>query len=579
MNDLDTNTLRAALAPWRPAPTQFEAGVLARLSNPSPFAEPNASEDSDELLRVAASVMPFALQNNLPTTAGIGSWGKLPLTSKLIGWAALPAIGIFFAIGGSLFAAATMRRFVASAGPPNDDPAEQAAATHRWWQSYRVPLMVLWGCILIGPFFGMPVSFLFLCVVSSVAMMSLIRILANYGFANRDEVGGSCVAGLCLLAQAIDGTRSLGSKPHLLDTALLPAILWTGALCLILFIRPIARVGTPKILSLLPVRLLFLVLLGGLIAFSSQTLWWPVNSKTVQHVVETFDAGRRQRMTWQHWAICVSALKDAGIEPNLAVARRSLDKILDQQEIRSVMSPAAQVGLLRPAEVSQLQDFQSDRETLLKPWTPGRAPALIPSLDLKRGTIELLAASGRLTVAERDTLEHKLLKSLDSLKPTFDLLGDLLTIDQLLERIDRPLDREKYRDQVHTWLVKLQCKTGRFGIQAGGFSLGEQLEFSDLSATADAIELMKSFGVPEQVDLIALRSYLRPQRSDRFVLEQAALRAATRMQLATLPTGSRIPPWWKVVLMERDLIFATLLVLVCIYGTWICPSHQRVPPT
>lgn len=152
-----------------------------------------------------------------------------------------------------------------------------------------------------------------------------------------------------------------------------------------------------------------------------------------------------------------------------------------------------------------------------------------------------------------------------------EVLEPALRATQLLELIERPVDRDRYRARIHEWLLKSHSKSGGGFQLAGGFRTylnAERPLPGDLAATSDAIKLMAFYGVPDGLDLNWVRSFLRPL-SYRAMGEQW-MAAATLDRLNKLPGASQ-PSWLEVLSYERALLAAAVLVGLCIYATYLSP--------
>ncbi|MCA9006976.1 MAG: hypothetical protein KDA70_16990, partial [Planctomycetaceae bacterium] len=183
-----------------------------------------------------------------------------------------------------------------------------------------------------------------------------------------------------------------------------------------------------------------------------------------------------------------------------------------------------------------------------------------------------LDQTGQLTPADRDYLEQRLLATLDScVGENANVLETALRVTQLLEVIDRPIDRDKYRQQVHDWLLQFHSDQTHFYQIAGGFEQYQDSSAS-LETTSHAVELMQIFGVPENLDLNEVRSFLRPlyfrPSDDKWTA------AVTLRRLNSLP-GVMQPTWLEWMYYERSLLTAILLVALCLYATWSSPPPQK----
>jgi hypothetical protein len=83
---------------------------------------------------------------------------------------------------------------------------------------------------------------------------------------------------------------------------------------------------------------------------------------------------------------------------------------------------------------------------------------------------------------------------------------------------------------------------------------------------------MEIYGVPDDLDLLWTRSFLRPLGTRQLSSDQWVA-AATLARLDQLPGVTR-PSWLEMLYYERTLIAAALLVGLCLFATFSLP---RVP--
>ena len=139
---------------------------------------------------------------------------------------------------------------------------------------------------------------------------------------------------------------------------------------------------------------------------------------------------------------------------------------------------------------------------------------------------------------------------------------------QLLDLIDRPIDRDHYRARVHEWLREFHSKKTHFHQIAGGFEQYKDIS-TPLQFTAHAIELMKIYGIPNDLEVNWVRSYLRPlcfRPSNRKWIAAVSLDRLNRLP------GIALPTWLEILYYERSLITAIVLVALCIYATLSSPK-------
>jgi len=199
-------------------------------------------------------------------------------------------------------------------------------------------------------------------------------------------------------------------------------------------------------------------------------------------------------------------------------------------------------------------------------------PQVIASLTQFDWVIRAAALRNDLSPRERDVLEQRLHATLEDLTQSrSDVLETALRVTQLLEVIERPLDRDQYRDKVHDWLRKFHTKnTGGFQY-AGGFTQYLDHPIGSLESTSYAVELMEVYGVSDALDLNWVRSFLRP--SVYRLSDDKWVSAASLDRLNHLPDVER-PTWLEVLYYERTLLAAAVLVGLCIYATLSTPKSR-----
>ncbi|WP_298858685.1 hypothetical protein [uncultured Gimesia sp.] len=305
--------------------------------------------------------------------------------------------------------------------------------------------------------------------------------------------------------------------------------------------------------------------------FTNQ-IWWPATPARILQHVESFEKGRFPSLTFRDWEIPASWTIEQGLDPDLSRARRVLDNEIttDQKMLTFTLGSAFRVGLVLPTHIETLPNLEQKRQSLL-PEQRFLPPQPISSLNQYAWVFYALVQSDQLSPEDRDFLEQRLLATLENpVSQTADMLEDALLITQLLEVIDHPIDRDKYRKQVHHWLREFHSKqTHSFQI-AGGFEKYKGNSASML-ATSQAIELMQIYGIPEDLDLNWVRSYLRPlsfrHSSEKWIA------AVTLDRLNHLP-GVTQPTWFEWLYYERSLVAAMLLVVLCLYATLSSPMPK-----
>ena len=233
---------------------------------------------------------------------------------------------------------------------------------------------------------------------------------------------------------------------------------------------------------------------------------------------------------------------------------------------------ALETGLLEAKDLSRLRDLNQLGERVLTASDRGKSFGSIQGED--NYAIRGIALRGDLTDSDRDFLAERLTATFEKIiTSSYGELQELLSVTNLASSIDRPLDKEVHRETVHRMLVELRRTQGRFGARRGGFAGDRKLGFSDPDATAAAIELMQYYGVPDEVDIAALRSYLRPTMNDHWLINQSATRVASLQRLESLPEVKSIT-LWDFLRYEQNLIMAVLFVILCVIATLGSPRVQ-----
>ncbi|WP_339688242.1 hypothetical protein [Gimesia maris] len=318
---------------------------------------------------------------------------------------------------------------------------------------------------------------------------------------------------------------------------------------------------------------LYVCITVPLLLWLTNQIWWPATPDRILHHVESFEMGRYSYLSWQDWEIPARWTIEQGLHPDLSRARAVLDNEIatDQDLLAFILGSAFRVGLVRPDQIDTLPDLEEERRSLL-PEANSRKPRRIYGLNQNAWVFYALANSNQLSSEHRDFLEQRLLVTLENpVVKTSDMLETALRVTQLLEVIDRPIDREKYRKQVHQWLREFHStQTHSFQI-AGGFEKYQGVSASML-ATSDAVELMQIYGIPEGLDLNWVRSYLRPLNFRP--ANRKWIAAVTLDRLNRLP-GATQPTLFEWLYYERSLLAAMLLVALCLYATLSSPLPRK----
>jgi hypothetical protein len=174
--------------------------------------------------------------------------------------------------------------------------------------------------------------------------------------------------------------------------------------------------------------------------------------------------------------------------------------------------------------------------------------------------------------SELELLESRLLETVrTSITPESGGLHEALIATKLLQALGRPCNQPAIQKRVQQKLVEMQRVGFHYGTRPGGFAAYPKLGHGDPLATSSAIELMEHYGVPSELNLMALRSFLRPSMDSNWIIDASAIRVTTKMRLESLPA---IPPltWWDYIRHESQIAMAILFAMLCLFATLGCPN-------
>ena len=581
VNMTSEEELRRALNPYRVDPEKFEAAVRERVKE-------NAGREYDPLatmsplLRSAASFLPLEVFTAGQVTGTAAQSAPISgVFSKLLGYAAFPAISLFVLLGSAIFGATKIRRIQnqTSSGPLSGSPSgaidEQArrASSSRWWHEHRRGASLL---IFVTTFalswFGLTWMLFLGYIVSTLILLYILESFASSGIGNRLVVGQSCVTGLAFLGQVAVFTGIGDRDIHLMDQALLAPLFFAGALAVAL----VSAWGGTRIVPVRRLGLFAIFVLAFVVWFMSPLLW-PATPPRIRAYVESFDRAEFSSASWHQWEIAARWVVKSNPAPDLSRPRRLLaEEIAGQQspDLPSILNSALRVGLVRAEQVRQLTNYEERLRSLLDAPISDRI-----SLGFDDWVVRAAVLRQDLTSEQRDHLAervHSTLRwSLTRQGPA--KLEDPLRATQLLEVLGRPVDSLQYQEDVHALLKRLHHETGGGFQRAGGFQSYPEIHAGDLNATSDAIELMEIYGIPKGLDLNWDRSFLRP--SFLQMSPENWIAAVTLDRLNRLP-GATYPSWFEILYFERSFLAAAILIGLCIYATVISPnpigvSHSR----
>lgn len=577
VNLVSDEELRAVLRRDRVDPQTFEAGVRKRMEEARRERANDPLVGLSPFLRNAAAFLPLTVLSGCavaPTATKLAPTGGV---YKLLGYLTFPAISLFVLFGAAMMSVFTIRSIRSVQGGGTNSPETLPQASLDWWKRHQ------WGAggvfaVSLGLGFVGATWLLFLFyIVSFGILVYVLSSLAKRGLGNRQVVGSSCMMGLMFLGQ-VAGFSGIGdSEIHFLDQLLIVAVFLGGGVVLLLLIMvlsppvglPSRRIGAGP--QWIMATLVFCAIVPLAVWLVMPTVWPATPTQIKQHV-ESFHHARFQTASWQEWEIVASWVVQSKLDPDLSKPRALLVKELSDGQNPFILGNALRVGLMSADQLDQLKDYTKKRQSLIGGPFYDMEPQQITSLEQCDWVIRVAVLRNDLTLQERDRLEQRLLATLEALSKSpfdeYDVLVRALRVTQLLELIQRPIDRDQYRDQVHNWLRKFHCLNGGGFQRAGGFKKYLAVSGSSMDATAYAVELMEIYGVPADLDLNWVRSYLRPSR---YSANEKWMAAVTRERLNHLP-GVTPPTWLEFLCYERTLLAATVLVGLCFYATLCSPT-------
>ena len=228
---IDEEELRTALRPMRPDSREFEEAVLQKIaaSDVTLSREASDTKSSADWMRVAASIIPLSIFGSGKVAHAAGSLAKVSIGKKLIGVAALPAIGVFLMIGGTVMAMFRIRSVSCDSSGPAVTAEEVQHASLWWWKRYGwMPVALAFGGLLLRFGLDITIPILPIFLLSCLAMVSFFTYLGRQGWVSRRAIGGSFLQGLLALAQVSD-IFIFDADIHLLDPNLVRLVLTAGA--------------------------------------------------------------------------------------------------------------------------------------------------------------------------------------------------------------------------------------------------------------------------------------------------------------------------------------------------------------
>lgn len=573
MNDLiDEQELRDAMQPLRPDPRAFEEGVKGKLEAMTlQKAESTIRFNDSPLLQVAASMVPLSLLSKTTGSSVIVPFGKASLGYKLVGYAALPVLSILVMLGATLLAVFRIRK--AQLSPQSDSPdaaQQQSAILIKWWTGMGLIPTGLSFIALVVFLMGYTFPVFIFFAVSGVAMVTLITRLGQAGLLDRQTVGGVLISSLMSMASISHIYIIVNSGCYLLDQQLVMMILWLAAIFLGILITFDKRLRLQTVVMMTVAISAALLVVG----FLGQSIWNPMNTERMKHYVESFDRARFSSATWRNWAVPTVWLQKSGVELNLSKPRALLESEIAGEQNPFILGVASRTGLIEPNDFSSIRDPFQRRKRLLDKYARDQS---ISSIEQVEFAIRDLIRLNQWKEGELDLLESRLIATIrDAMTSKYGDLDEALIATEFLQAIGRPCNNDpSIRQQMQQTIVAMQRTKFRLGGRNGGFAKYHSSPQSDLITTSTAIELMEHYGVPSELNLIAIHSFLRPEMIDSVKPDLAAVRVATKKRFENLP---QVPPltFWDYIRHEPSILMALVFAALCFFATLGCPYRPKI---
>lgn len=545
---IEERELQSALSHWRVDPVEFEHSVRKRVLAGKP-----QSTTRSPWTAIAASVVPLPLLSqsalSAPTTLA-----KIGALERLIGYLAIPAIGLLLVAGATaigLFHIGLAQRHPAK---ENANPGELFGLVAHWWRRYGWMMAAFSLLALALQLTGFTLPLMLAILVSGCTMAALVIQLGRAGLLDRRIVGSHVLTSLLMLAQLIPVFTLRDAGVHLLDQELIQVALLIAAA-----LGAIYLVIDKQVPALTEKRSVTIFVLGATILGAA--LWslaQPVSDSSLRRHVESFRVAKFHTASWNLWSIPASWLHESGITVDLSQPRQLLLQELQNKPNPFVLANAFESGLMTSRELSLLGNLADSKARLLD---ENAAHLPLPSVEQVYYKIAALATLNQLTQSDQDLLEARLLMTLRTQLEREDLtsLRSLLAASKSLEAINRPCRDDAIQAGIQKLLVSLQRLQPQIGGGTGGFAASPKLHHADLVATSEGVELMQRYGLPGELKVMPLRSFLRPSLIDMVSSYHAAARAATLRRLEKLPG---VPPltYWDYLQCEANLWMTLMLV-------------------
>ena len=552
---VEDRDLRALFAPRRPDAERFRAGVVERLRRAGGGGSAVAAARASSAWRErAASLLP-ALPPGTSLGSTLGSWLSLPALLVVSCGAA------FWRGDRSLVAALRRARSTMARRQPSGVRATFWQRNASWLRAGLVG--VAFGALgWVVDLATIEDAVLAVLLGSMLVLVSRIGSLAAHHGAPTEAVG-ACVADVLLAAifgllvwnVASDGAASVG--------ALGPAwwvLVWGQLLVQTLRYWQLHRFGLAAFWGLLAVGVGALIV-GGLAA--------PSGRAVLREELATASPAGQDGPHWRALELCGEALRAAGEDlPDLSTLRRQMAAVVAAEPgpWPETWSAGARLGLITADQWRVLERTEY-------------VGSYLPRLLIDRGRfnffghdryqLEARLATGELSEGEREHLVARIEQSWPKAgapNPGVDVGLALLCV-QWLDRLGRgdlvtPRVPELRELLARLWVAPAAANHSR---GAGGFA-ARAGDRASLLETIDAVELLVRIGPPPEVELPALRTFLRQHVNGRVDGHEKQALACLVLLDAALHTPARGA--WQWLVDERLLVGSLLLVVLSLRAVW-----------
>lgn len=582
MTPVSEELLRFALAPFRVDPAAFEAGILSRVN--APPQKPRIASDAgiSPFLKNAAALLPLGFLSGCKVAPAPAKLTPAAIGSKLLSYLTFPAISLFALLGAAIFSVIKIQRMRSTNCDAIPEQPELATNLQQWMADHKWGAAGVFAVSLSLAVWGSSELLFWFYIASFGLLIYVISTLAKSGFGNRYWVGGLSLQGLSFLGQAAGFCMIGASEIHFLDQSLVVAVFFGGALAQAVLLLCVTPSDTTRSLQRVAAVLFAVIVIPMLFRTLRPDLWLNPHSRIQSHV-EAFEHARFSSASWSQWEIPALWTIQSQLKPDLSRPRQLAASEIAGEQNPFVLSSAMRCGLISKDQTRQLKKYDLNRQVLVAATADGKRYPIL-SITQTDWVIRTAVLRGDLTPQEKDLLVQRLHATLSELPhESYVGMDDLLCATQLLELLGHPVQPEQYREAIHALLRELHTLgSGGFTL-AGGFKRYRTLPANfpgDLEATAHAIQLMEIYGVPDGLDLLWVRSFLKPSYY-RHLPSQWMIATVTLDRLNRLP-GAKPPSWLDYLIYERTLLAAVVLVGLCLYATLRSPLPESrsmgVPP-